>query len=309
MASAKRVNVARTWAGRRASAPGVAGPQTVEARASSRLCSGVFRDDDGRPVRRLSGCLSLSESSRRDGCEGGAASVRLDPGPAPPVSPADAGALSGGEAEVPVDGRRAVGDDPAGLDQMLQMGQDREGGGADQAWVEADIDAAHQFRNGRGGSLEPAQDRRLAGDAMVEIVAHEGGRVAHGAAMPRQIDFFRPRSQAFQGADVVAHGAVGRRDDGGGPRHHMVAGEQEGVLPEREGEVVGGVARGGERGEGPAAACDRLAVRERMVGREIRVGAGVEGVDLADVQGPRRAVGAAADHHGAGGRLHGGGGG
>ncbi len=48
----------------------------------------------------------------------------------------------------------------------------------------------------------------------------------------------------------------------------MVAGKQEIILPQGEGQMVGGVARGGERGERPAGAGERVAIAHADVGHE-----------------------------------------
>ena len=83
----------------------------------------------------------------------------------------------------------------------------------------------------------------------------------------------------------------------------MVAGEQHVFLLERVGHVVGGVAGRRHRFDGPAVAAHHLAVLERDVGAEVAVGAGVERIVLADMQGPRGAVRAFGIDRGAGRRL------
>ena len=81
--------------------------------------------------------------------------------------------------------------------------------------------------------------------------------------------------QLVEAGHIVRHVAIGRRDDGGRPAHHMIAGEQRACLRQREGEMVRGVAGRGDRGQRPACARDLLAVGEDAVGRIIAVERGV----------------------------------
>ncbi len=66
-------------------------------------------------------------------------------------------------------------------------------------------------------------------------------------AVGRQDEFqpvFRTgRGQPVERRQVVAHVAVGRRDDGGAAVEHMVAAEQQAVVGQQQAQVVGGVAR------------------------------------------------------------------
>ena len=83
----------------------------------------------------------------------------------------------------------------------------------------------------------------------------------------------------------------------------MVAGEQHVFLLERIGHVIGGVAGGRHRFDGPALAAHHLTVLERDIGAEVAVGAGVERIMLADMQRPRGAMRAFGIDGSAGRRL------
>jgi hypothetical protein len=48
-------------------------------------------------------------------------------------------------------------------------------------------------------------------------------RLVDAAAMAGEIDGLVPRQQLLQRADIVAHIALGRRDDRGIPAHHVIA--------------------------------------------------------------------------------------
>ena len=102
---------------------------------------------------------------------------------------------------------------------------------------------------------------------------------------------------------VVAHGAVGRRHDGGRPAHDVIAGKQQIGLLEGERHVIGGMAGRRHRFERPAVAADRLAVGERDVGTKIHVGRGVQPPRLADMQRPRQPVRTLRENLGSGRRL------
>ena len=65
---------------------------------------------------------------------------------------------------------------------------------------------------------------------------------AHRTAMAREIQGVAAAQQLLKGSHVVAHGAVRGRHDRGRPSHHMIAGEQDVLLGESEGEMVGAMA-------------------------------------------------------------------
>ena len=90
----------------------------------------------------------------------------------------------------------------------------------------------------------------------------------------------------------------------------MIAGEDEILLPQGEGHVVGAMARGCDGRQGPAGAADGFSVRDHDVRPEIHVRAGIQGIDLADSERARRAVCPLCNGRGAGrglDRLRGGG--
>ena len=118
--------------------------------------------------------------------------------------------------------------------------------------------------------------------------------------MPGQIDRLASPGELGEGIHVIAHRAIRWRDDRCRPRHHVIAGKQQIRFPQGIGQVVRGVARRRHRFERPAVARHHLAVAERDVGPEIKVGAGIEPVGLADMQWPRRAVRALRIDHGTG---------
>ena len=108
--------------------------------------------------------------------------------------------------------------------------------------------------------------------------------------MAGQIKRLAAAREFLQRRHVVAHGAVGRRHDGGRPAHDMVAGEQQIGFLERKRHVIAGVARRRHRFERPAVAAHRLAIGERYVRAKVHVGRCVETVGLADMKRPRGAM-------------------
>ncbi len=193
-----------------------------------------------------------------------------------------------GQTVSAADRRRALGRDHAARDQVFQMGQYRQRSRAGEPRIEPDIDRPHQRRDVGRAFAEPPQDRFLATLPVTDIALHEARRVAHRSAVAGEVDRLAPPRQLFQRGHVVAHGAVGRRDDRGRPRHHVVAGKDQVGFLERIGHVVRGVSRGRQRLDGPAVAGYDRAVGERDVGAEVHVAAGVEPAGLADMQRPRR---------------------
>jgi hypothetical protein len=140
------------------------------------------------------------------------------------------------------------------------MRQHRQSGGAGKPWVEADIDRLDDGRDVGCAFAEPVQDRSFAAVAVADQKLHVARRVGHRRAMAGQIERLAAPRELVQRRHVVAHGAIGRRDDGGRPAHHMVAGKQQIGFLEGERHVIGGMARRRHRFERPAIAAHCLAV-------------------------------------------------
>src|SRR3712207_8034473 len=81
--------------------------------------------------------------------------------------------------------------------------------------------------------------RSLPLPAMMDERAHEALRLLHRPAMARPVEGLLPALELVEGGHELAHGAVGRRNDGGGPGHHVIAGKQSLLLGQHEGEVIG----------------------------------------------------------------------
>src|SRR5438552_3506985 len=80
----------------------------------------------------------------------------------------------------------------------------------------------------------------------------------------------------------------------------MVGRKQHAGPFERKGRVVGGVTWRQDRADRPAVAMGKVAVGQRDIGHEAQVGAGIERIDLADAQWPRRPMRTFGKHGGAG---------
>ena len=117
--------------------------------------------------------------------------------------------------------------------------------------------------NGAVAVLEALQDGALAHLAVRAKAAHVGLGIADFAAMGGEVEVLGPGEQPVERGHVVAHRPVGRRDDRRRPPHHMIPGEQDACILQRESEVVGRVP-GRRHGLEPIAArLDDSAVGQR----------------------------------------------
>ena len=76
-----------------------------------------------------------------------------------------------------VDGRRAVGPDQTAHDQILQMREHRQAGGAGQPRIDADINRAHDGGDIGRALAGPVQNRGLARLAVQNVVMDEARRI------------------------------------------------------------------------------------------------------------------------------------
>ena len=174
------------------------------------------------------------------------------------------------------------------------MRQHGEPGGAGEARIKPDIDRFDDGRDVGCALAEPVQDRGFAAVPVRDQMLHVPRRIADRVAVAGQIERLAAFCELVQRGHVIAHGAVGRRHDGGRPAHDVIAGENQIGFLERERHVVGGVSRRGQRLERPAVAAHHFAIGERHVGAKIHVGGSVEPARLADMQRasePVRALG------------------
>ena len=120
-------------------------------------------------------------------------------------------------------------------------------------------------------SFKRLQDRLFA-PAPVQQVGLDGALgLFEAAAVTGQEDAVVAVEQDFERADVVGHAPFGRRHDGRVPGHDVIAGEDDVALVEREAEMVGGVARRVDRGQGPVAALDGVAGLKRAIGHQVEI--------------------------------------
>ena len=149
------------------------------------------------PMRRACGALLGGHRRRRRGRQDGKTELR-------PVKAAPAGkgaqparqTISFRRQTIASGDRgRAVGRDQAARHQVLEMGEHRQAGSADQPRIEADIDRPHQGRDVGGAFGEAVQDRRLAAAAVVDIVAHEPAGIVDRPAMTRKVDGLLARAE------------------------------------------------------------------------------------------------------------------
>ncbi len=170
------------------------------------------------------------------------------------------------------------------------MRQHGKAGAADQPRIDADIDRAHQRRDIGGLFAKPVQDRGFARLPVTDELRGKTWRVFHRAAVTGKISVLGTAGELLQRRHVIAHRAVRRRDDGGGPGHHMIAGEQQIGATKRESHVVRRVARRRDGLQAPARTGDDFTVLQRHIGNEVAVGAGLGALGVADMQRTRRAV-------------------
>src|SRR6202051_3475646 len=141
------------------------------------------------------------------------------------------------------DRRRPVGQNGAARNQLLPMRQHRQPGGADQTRIEADIARFDDGRNVGCALAKPVQDRGFAAVPVLDQVLDVTLRIAHRVAVAGQINRLAALGELVQRGHVIAHGAVGRRHDGGRPAHDVIAGENQIGFFERERHMVRGVVR------------------------------------------------------------------
>ena len=108
---------------------------------------------------------------------------------------------------------------------------------------------------------------------MGEDVVDERTGVADRGAVAGVVDRLGAGAEAGEAGAEGGEVAVGGRDQRRRPAHDVVAGEERPALRPGEAQVVGGMARRRERGQGPAGAADDRAVADRLVGGEAGVDA------------------------------------
>ena len=145
------------------------------------------------------------------------------------------------------------------------MRQDGQAGRARKAGVEPLVDRRDDLRNGLVARSEPRQDRRLAHPPVLDKAAQEGGRPFDRTAMAGQIAPVAPFQEPVERGHVVAHRTVRGRDDRRRPGHDVVAGQEDPGLAEREGDVIGRMARRRDDLDRQAAERQLLAVRQDPV--------------------------------------------
>jgi len=118
------------------------------------------------------------------------------------------------------------------------------------------------------------QDLRLAVPAVVDIGLDERARLRDRRAVRRPQGRKAARLDAVETGEVVAHVAVGRADHRRRPAHDVVAGEEGVLLMQRIADVVAGMARRGDRLDGPALALEGPAIADADIGHEAAVVAG-----------------------------------
>ncbi len=155
-----------------------------------------------------------------------------------------------GKALIP--SRKAVADHKTALNKVLDVGLHRRGLAAvARRAVERQVDDGTMAWMVRDAVLDGGEDRLLAPLAVQEIGLHGALRLVEAISVPRQIDGRRgAASSSCERADVVGHGAFGRRDERRVPGHHVVAREQDRPAREREAQMIRRVTRRVERGRG-----------------------------------------------------------
>jgi len=78
------------------------------------------------------------------------------------------------------------------------VSENRQSRRFDKTPVEPDVDPAHEGWNIGFASGQPAQDRDLAILAMLNVVLHEAWRLAHHAAVARQVNRLRSACELLQ---------------------------------------------------------------------------------------------------------------
>src|SRR5205085_2535138 len=96
-------------------------------------------------------------------------------------------------------------------DRILEVGGDGASRCRNEPRIEPDINGAHDARNVRFALGQVLQDRGVAPLSMLDVVFDEARRVAHDAAVTREVDRLRAGPELFQRRHVVAHRAVGWR--------------------------------------------------------------------------------------------------
>ena len=204
----------------------------------------------------------------------------LESGAGAEVTPAPLPRLPGEERYArrysPLRRRRALGRNDAAGDEVLEMGEDREPGGAGERRLQALVDRRHHLGDGAVAGGEAVEDRGLALAAVMGERAHHPLRLGHRPAVPRPVQRLVAPAELVERGHEVAHRAVGRADERGRPGHDVVGREQRALLRQREAEVVRHVPRRLDRLEAPARPLDRVALGELEVGRVGEVGARLE---------------------------------
>ena len=115
-------------------------------------------------------------------------------------------------------------------------------GGHRRRDVETFVDALVDVRDDLSDRFVPQFETLKNGGLARAPVMKQGAQktlgIVHRFAVPRPVDAVTAPAQPFERRHIGAHGAVRRRDHGGRPGHHMVAGEERLLLREREAKMV-----------------------------------------------------------------------
>src|SRR6516225_12031959 len=147
----------------------------------------------------------------------------------------------------------------------------RPSGRAEQPRLKADIEPPDDCVDMPDTGREAVDDAGLALTAMGDESAPMGLRLGDRRPMGRPIDRVTAVQQFVERGHVGGHVTVGRRYHAGRPAHHVVAAEQDSVVPQREAEMIRGVARRMDGLETPALAGDSVAVAHGHIGYEVPV--------------------------------------
>ncbi len=165
--------------------------------------------------------------------------------------------------------RGGVGRDKTSGRQINEMGEDVAFGGGEEMVGDIGVDAGGQGGD-RGGAVgQGLQDLRLAAKAVSDQLLQPGGGSLDRVAVTGEEAVPVPRRQSVERGHVGPHVAVWRRDDGSGPAHDVIAGEER--VAEREAQMTAEMAGGVKRGEAPVRAGERVAVGKALVRGEGQV--------------------------------------
>jgi two-component system, OmpR family, osmolarity sensor histidine kinase EnvZ len=142
--------------------------------------------------------------------------------------------------------------------QINDMGQNVAHGGGQQGACDVGVDAGGQGGERQGGGAECGKNGGLAGPAVGDKLRKAGGHVGDGITMTGVGDGPVPCLKARERGHVGGHITIGRRNERGGPAHHMITGKQD--VCHGKAEVVGGMAGGVQGLHMPVVAGNDIAV-------------------------------------------------